>query len=44
MFFFLAKKRRKETFFDILDRRVCFLDHKRKLLKNSKKIDILQRG
>ena len=44
MFFFLAKKSRKETFFDILDRRECFLDHKRKLLKNSKKIDILQRG
>ena len=42
--FFFSKKSLKETFFDILDRRECFLDHKRKLLKNSKKIDILQRG
>ena len=37
MFFFWAKKSHKETFFDILDRKECFLDHKRKLLKKSKK-------
>ena len=35
--FFLSKKSHKEKFFDILDRRECFLDHKRKILKNSKK-------
>ena len=40
----LSKESQKETFFDLLDRKECFLDHKRKLLKNSKKIDILQRG
>ena len=34
--FFLSKKSQKETFFDILDRKECFLDHKRKVLKNSK--------
>ena len=37
MFFFLSKKSQKETFFDILDRKEWFLDHKRKVLKNSKK-------
>ena len=36
--FFLSKKSQKETFFDILDRKECFLDHKRKVLKNSKKL------
>ena len=35
--FFLSKKSQKETFFDILDRKEWFLDHKRKVLKNSKK-------
>ena len=29
MFFFWAKKSQKETFFDILNRKQCFLDHKR---------------
>ena len=42
--FFLSKQSKKETFFDILDRKESFLDHKKKVLKNSKKIDILQRG
>ena len=37
MFFFLSKKSQKETFFDILDRKEWVLDHKRKVLKNSKK-------
>ena len=41
---FLEQKRKKETFFNILNRKECFLDHKRKVLKNSIKIDILQRG
>ena len=35
--FFLSKKSQKETFFDILDRKECFLDHKREVHKNSKK-------
>ena len=35
--FFLSKKRQKETFFHILDRNECFLDHKRKVPKNAKK-------
>ena len=35
--FFWAKKARKKTFFVILDRKECFLEHKRKVLKNSKK-------
>ena len=35
-FFFLSKKNQKETFFDVLDRKECFLDRKRKVLKNSK--------
>ena len=34
---FLSKEGQKETFFDILDRKECFLDHKKKVLKNSKK-------
>ena len=34
---FLNKERQKETFFDILDRKECFLDNKKKVLKNSKK-------
>ena len=42
--FVLRKKTKKETIFDILDSKECFLDHKRKLLKKSKKIDILKRG
>ena len=44
MFFFLRKESQKETFFDILDRTECFLDHKGNVLKTFKKIDILQRG
>ena len=43
-FFFWPKKGKKKTFFDILDRKECFLDLKSEVLKNSKKIDILQRG
>ena len=35
--FFLSKKRQKETFFHILDRKECFLDNKRKVAKNAKK-------
>ena len=35
--FFLGKKSKRETFSDILDRKECFLDHKREVLKNSKK-------
>ena len=35
--FFLSKKSQKETFFDILDRKECFLDLKSEVLKNSKK-------
>ena len=35
--FSLTNKSQKETFFDILDRKECFLDHKREVLKNSKK-------
>ena len=31
--FFLRKKSQIETFFDILDSKECFLDHKRKVLK-----------
>ena len=37
LFFFLSQESQKETFFDILDRKECFFDHKRKVLKNSKK-------
>ena len=36
-YFFFSKKSKKETFFDIVDRKECFLDHKKKVLKNSKK-------
>ena len=36
--FFLGKKSKRETFSDILDRKECFLDHKREVLKNSKKL------
>ena len=36
-FFFLTKKSQKETFFDILDRKECFLDLKSEVLKNLKK-------
>ena len=36
--FFLSIKSQKETFFDILHRKECFLDHKRKVLKNPKKL------
>ena len=35
--FFLSKKRQKETFFHILDRKESFLDHKSKVLQKSKK-------
>ena len=35
--FFLTKKSQRETFFDILDRKECFLDLKSEVLKNSKK-------
>ena len=35
--FFWGKKGKRETFSDILDRKECFLDHKREGLKNSKK-------
>ena len=34
---FLGKRSKRETFSDILDRKECFLDHKREVLKNSKK-------
>ena len=43
-YFFFSKKGQKETFFHILDRKECFLDLKSEVLKNSKKIEILQRG
>ena len=42
--FFLNKKSQKETFFDILDRKQCFLELKSEVLKKWKTIDILQRG
>ena len=35
--FFLGKKARKKHFFDILETKECFLDRKRKLLRNCKK-------
>ena len=35
--FFWSKKKQKETFFHILDRKECFLDKKRTVLKNAKK-------
>ena len=42
--FFSSQKSQKETFFDILDRRECFLHHISKVLTKSKKIDIFQSG
>ena len=36
--FFLSQESQIKTFFDILDRKECFLEHKRKVLKNSKKV------
>ena len=41
---FFNKKSQKEPYFDILDRKECFLDLKSKVLTRSKNIDILQRG
>ena len=41
---FLEQKRKKETFFNIPDRKKRFLDLTSKVLTKSKKIDILQRG
>ena len=38
LYVFLSKKSQKEIFFDILDSKVCFLDLKREILKNSKKL------
>ena len=35
--FFWSKKKQKETFFHILDRKECFLDKKRTVSKNAKK-------
>ena len=35
--FFLAKKSQKQTFFDILDSKECFLDLKSEVLEKSKK-------
>ena len=35
--FVFSRKSQKETFFDILDRKECFLDLKSEVLKNSKK-------
>ena len=35
--FFFSKKSKKETFFDILDRKECFLDLKSEVLKKSRK-------
>ena len=40
----LSKESQKETFFDQLDSKECFLDVKSEVLTKSKKIDILQRG
>ena len=36
-FFFFSKKMQKKTFFDIRDRKECFLDLKSEILKKSKK-------
>ena len=44
MFFFLIKQSKKETFFDILDSKECFLDLNSETLVKSKKIGIFQRG
>ena len=35
--FFLSQESQKKTFFVILDRKECFLEHKRKVSKKSKK-------
>ena len=35
--FFVSQKKQKKTFFDILYRKECFLDHKREVLKMFKK-------
>ena len=43
MCFFQAKKSHKETFFDILDRKQCFLDLKSEVLKKSKKSTFCKR-
>ena len=37
LIFFFSKKSKKETFFDILDSKECFLDLKSEVPKNSKK-------
>ena len=42
--FFLSRESQEKKFFDILDRKECFLDLTSEVLKKSKKIDILQRG
>ena len=42
--FFLSQESKKKTFFVILDGKECFLEHKRKVLKNSKKSGVLKRG
>ena len=42
--FILVNEREKERFFNILDRKECFLDLKSEVLKKVQKIDILQRG
>ena len=40
---FFEQKGKKETFFDILDKKQCFLAQQRKVLKNSKKIAFCKR-
>ena len=42
--FSLSKKKKKKTFYVILDRKQCFLDLKSEVLTKSKNIDIVQRG
>ena len=37
--FFLSKGSQKETFFDILDRKECFLDLKSEVLKKSRELE-----
>jgi len=44
LFLFLSKESLKNTFFDIVDRKQCFLYLKSEVLKKGQKIDILQRG
>ena len=41
-FFFVSKQSKKETFFDILDIKECFLDLKSKPVAKSKKMGILK--